>query len=155
MLGSLLPLSLLGSHIPANLTPRSQNTSIVLRNGELTKGYIVVLLFSRVTSADQTVQRQQCTCSGYNKYQRIHTHTHKGKQALRYTKSALSPFLLHHHQHHHTCLTGEKGDFVEGALQLSHENVHKTIFGQMPCFFGTLVINHHFLLPAQLNLHRR
>lgn len=57
--------------------------------------------------------------------------------------------------HVDTHLTGEKGDFVEGALQLSHENVHKTIFGQMPCFFGTLVINHHFLLLAQLNLHRR
>lgn len=48
--------------------------------------------------------------------------------------------------------TSEQGDFVEGALQLSHENVYEAIFGQMPCLFGVLVINHHFLLPAQLNL---
>lgn len=41
---------------------------------------------------------------------------------------------------------------MEGALQLSHENVHKAIFGQMPRFFGILIIDHHFLLPSQLHL---
>lgn len=50
--------------------------------------------------------------------------------------------------------TSEQGDFVEGALQLSHENVHKAVFGQMPRLLGALVINHHFLLPAQLHLHK-
>lgn len=55
----------------------------------------------------------------------------------------------------HTLLhTSEQGDFVEGALQLSHENVHEAVFGQMPRLFGALVINHHFLLPAQLHLHK-
>lgn len=54
--------------------------------------------------------------------------------------------------HADTQRTGEQGDFVEGALQLPHENVHETISGQMSRFFGALVINHHFLLPAQLDL---
>lgn len=51
-------------------------------------------------------------------------------------------------------ITGEQGDFVEGALQFSHENVHKAVFGQMPRLFGVLVIHHHFLLPAQLHLYK-
>lgn len=41
---------------------------------------------------------------------------------------------------------------MEGALQLSHENVHEAVFGQMPRFFGILIIDHHFLLPPQLHL---
>lgn len=44
---------------------------------------------------------------------------------------------------------------MEGSLQLSHENVQKSIFGQVTRFFGALVVNHHFLLPAQLHLRER
>lgn len=51
--------------------------------------------------------------------------------------------------------TGEQGDFVEGTLQLSHEDVHKAVFGQVPRLLGTLVVNHHFLLPAKLHLCRK
>lgn len=43
---------------------------------------------------------------------------------------------------------------MEGALEFSHEDVHEAVFGQMPRLFGVLVINHHFLLPAQLHLHK-
>lgn len=53
----------------------------------------------------------------------------------------------------HIQITSEQWDFVEGTLQLSHENVDEAIFGQMPRLFGVLVINHHFLLPAHLHLH--
>lgn len=62
----------------------------------------------------------------------------------------------HAHTHVHTCthITSEQGDSVEDALQLSHENVHEAVFGQMPRFFGILVIDHNFLFPDYLHLFR-
>lgn len=56
-------------------------------------------------------------------------------------------------ENHTLCLTCEQGHFVEGALQLPHEDVHEAVFGQMSRLFGALVVNHHFLLPAQFHLH--
>lgn len=54
----------------------------------------------------------------------------------------------------HTHITSEQGDSVEDALQLSHENVYKAVFREMPRFFGILVIDHNFLFPAYLHLFR-
>lgn len=51
--------------------------------------------------------------------------------------------------------TGEQGDFVEGGLQLPHQDVHEAVFGEVRRLLGALVINHHFLLPAQLHLQNR
>ena len=42
---------------------------------------------------------------------------------------------------------------MESALQFAQKDLHKAVFGEMSRFFGTLVIDHHFLLPAQLHLH--
>lgn len=90
-----------------------------------------------MTSADQTVQRLYC-----NRMWGEVMHTY-----LLFSISLKKTSFVHT-----TWLTSEQGNFVEGALQLSHQDMNKAVFGQVPCLFGTLVINHHFLLPAQLDL---
>lgn len=43
---------------------------------------------------------------------------------------------------------------MEAALQLAKENVDEAVFGEQAAVLGALVVHHHFLLPAQVQLCR-
>lgn len=54
----------------------------------------------------------------------------------------------------HCCIfTCKQGHFVECPIQLAQENVHKAIFGKLTSILSALVVHHHLMSPAQINLH--
>lgn len=44
---------------------------------------------------------------------------------------------------------------MECPIQLAQENVDKAIFGKLTSVLSALVVHHHLMSPAQINLHIR